>query len=126
MLSVWMKNRPAPISSSTKACTRLPIFNGPYHGCLPGKSPGNRQASRRGHRREPRPRPSDVRKLLLLLIALLSLLPALLVSGAEKTSPIRATKAGKASEKLVVRRWLSSLTLSQKVAQLVVIPFYGE
>ncbi|HTM48292.1 MAG TPA: glycoside hydrolase family 3 N-terminal domain-containing protein [Bryobacteraceae bacterium] len=28
--------------------------------------------------------------------------------------------------KPVVRRWLSSLTLSQKVAQLVVIPFYGE
>jgi beta-N-acetylhexosaminidase len=29
-------------------------------------------------------------------------------------------------EKPVVRRWLSSLTLKQKVAQLVVIPFYGE
>jgi beta-N-acetylhexosaminidase len=29
-------------------------------------------------------------------------------------------------EKLVVRRWLSTLTLKQKVAQLVVIPFYGE
>jgi len=25
-----------------------------------------------------------------------------------------------------VRRWLAGLTLSQKVAQLVVIPFYGE
>jgi beta-N-acetylhexosaminidase len=29
-------------------------------------------------------------------------------------------------QKPAVRRWLSSLTLSQKVAQLVVIPFYGE
>lgn len=28
--------------------------------------------------------------------------------------------------KLAVRRWLNSLTLRQKVAQLVVIPFYGE
>ena len=25
-----------------------------------------------------------------------------------------------------VRKWMNSLTLSQKVAQLVVIPFYGE
>jgi len=37
--------------------------------------------------------------------------------GAARVKPV---------EKLVVRRWLSSLTLKQKVAQLVVIPFYGE
>jgi beta-N-acetylhexosaminidase len=52
-----------------------------------------------------------VRKLILLsLLALTSL-------AAARVKPV---------EKPVVRRWLSTLTLNQKVAQLVVIPFYGE
>jgi beta-N-acetylhexosaminidase len=51
-----------------------------------------------------------VRKLLLLSLALISL-------AAARVKPV---------EKPVVRRWLSSLTLKQKVAQLVMIPFYGE
>jgi beta-N-acetylhexosaminidase len=55
-----------------------------------------------------------VRKLLFLSLAWIAAAPA--VFGAAK-APL---------EKPVVRRWLSSLTLSQKVAQLVVIPFYGE
>jgi beta-N-acetylhexosaminidase len=66
-----------------------------------------------------------VRKLLLLSIALLSLAPARIISGAQG-APKRSTKPLKPVEKPAVRRWLSSLTLSQKVAQLVVIPFYGE
>jgi hypothetical protein len=52
-----------------------------------------------------------VRKLIVLSLALISL------ASARVTKPV---------EKPVVRRWLSSLTLKQKVAQLVVIPFYGE
>jgi hypothetical protein len=64
-----------------------------------------------------------VRKLLFLSIALFSLTPIWLISGAEVASSKRSTKP---VEKPAVRRWLNSLTLSQKVAQLVVIPFYGE
>jgi len=45
--------------------------------------------------------------------------PAIVGAAAVK----RATKP---AERPVVRRWLSSLTLNQKVAQLVMIPFYGE
>src|SRR5580692_5496067 len=37
-----------------------------------------------------------------------------------------AAVAKRAAKPPVVRRWLSSLTLNQKVAQLVMIPFYGE
>jgi len=67
-----------------------------------------------------------VRKLSLLLFAALSLTPVLLISGAEKIAPKRATSPTKPTETPAVRRWLAGLTLSQKVAQLVVIPFYGE
>jgi beta-N-acetylhexosaminidase len=51
-----------------------------------------------------------VRKLIILSLALIPL-------AAARVKPV---------EKPVIRRWLSSLTLKQKVAQLVVIPFYGE
>ena len=67
-----------------------------------------------------------MRKLILLSIACLTLTVPRVVCGAEKRAPKRAYKSGKSVETPTVRRWLSSLTLSQKVAQLVVIPFYGE
>jgi beta-N-acetylhexosaminidase len=51
-----------------------------------------------------------VRKLILLSLALISL-------AAARVKPV---------EKPVVRRWFNTLTLRQKVAQLVMIPFYGE
>src|SRR5207248_6769422 len=35
-------------------------------------------------------------------------------------------KVSKPTDKPAVRRWMSSLTLSQKVAQVVIIPFNGE
>ena len=66
-----------------------------------------------------------MRKLIFLPIAWLSLTAAALSSAAQPI-PKRAVKPGKPVEKPSVRRWLGSLTLSQKVAQLVVIPFYGE
>jgi beta-N-acetylhexosaminidase len=67
-----------------------------------------------------------VRKLLLLSIALISTATRPAISGAVKVPPKRTAKPGKPVEKPVVRRWLSTLTLDQKVAQLIVIPFYGE
>jgi beta-N-acetylhexosaminidase len=61
-----------------------------------------------------------VRKLFLLSVALI----ATAIAGAAVVK--RAPKPGKPVERPVVRRWLNSLTLNQKVAQLVMIPFYGE
>ena len=61
-----------------------------------------------------------MRKVLAIGLALLA---AAVLSGAAGTPPKRVAKP---AEKAVVRRWLSSLTLSEKVAQLVLIPFYGE
>jgi beta-N-acetylhexosaminidase len=55
-----------------------------------------------------------------------SLASALVSPAAVRPAAKKSTKARKAPEKPVVRRWLSSLTLNQKVAQLVMIPFYGE
>src|SRR6266540_7253754 len=72
------------------------------------------------------PNPSDVRKLILLSIACLSLTAPRAVHGAEKPASKRTVRSSKPVETPLVRRWLGSLTLSQKVAQLVVIPFYGE
>ncbi len=68
----------------------------------------------------PKASPLDVRKILATGLALLA---AAALSGAANQAPKRGAKP---VEKGVVRRWLSSLTLSEKVAQLVVIPFYGE
>ncbi len=61
-----------------------------------------------------------MRKLLLPSAALvLGLATAILGDPADAKRPLPPAKT-------VARRWLSSLTLRQKVAQLVVIPFYGE
>ena len=65
-------------------------------------------------------------KRLYLLVALLGAAWAPAVPGAIKPVPKKSAKASNPVEKPVVRRWLSSLTLSQKVAQLIVIPFSGE
>jgi beta-N-acetylhexosaminidase len=64
-----------------------------------------------------------VRKILLPVLALLCLALTPLLPGA---APKRNAKSAKPAAKPSVRRWIASLTLSQKVAQLVVIPFYGE
>src|SRR5260370_38953808 len=84
-----------------------------WRGCSHGMWPGGRRALRRmGDRaRSPRSNPVDVRKLILLSLAVISL------ATAARVKPV---------EKSVVRRWLASTTLKQKVAQLVMIPFYGE
>jgi len=66
-----------------------------------------------------------VRKLILLLIAWISLTAAGL-GGAQKPVPKQPAKPASPVQRPSIRRWLSSLTLSQKVAQLIVIPFYGE
>src|SRR5213593_4027805 len=105
---------------------RSPISCAPFPGCSQGARGGGRRARRKPYECNPRPSPFDVRKLLLLSIALLSLASAPVISGAAKVVPKRTTKPARRAEKPIVRRWLSSLTLSQKVAQLVVIPFYGE
>jgi beta-N-acetylhexosaminidase len=52
-----------------------------------------------------------VRKLIFLSLVLISL------AAAARVKPV---------ERPIVRRWLNSLTLKQKVAQLVMIPIYGE
>jgi beta-N-acetylhexosaminidase len=65
-----------------------------------------------------------VKKFFFLSIALFALALAPVISAAAVAK--RTARPAKAVEKPVVRRWLASLTLSQKVAQLVVIPFYGE
>jgi beta-N-acetylhexosaminidase len=66
-----------------------------------------------------------VRKLILLFIGAL-LFSAPVAPGAIRPPAKKTVRTTKPAEKPVVRRWLSSLTLSQKVAQLVVIPFYGD
>src|SRR5260370_9093750 len=66
----------------------------------------------------------NVRKFFVLSIALIALALAPVISAGAVAK--RTARAAKAVERPVVRRWLGSLTLSQKVAQLVVIPFYGE
>jgi beta-N-acetylhexosaminidase len=66
-----------------------------------------------------------VRTLLTLPIALLLVCAPLLPQAAVPPQK-SAAKSAPPAVKPAVRRWLSSLTLSQKVAQLVVIPFYGE
>src|SRR5260370_9838005 len=102
------------------------ISSVPLPGCWPVRWPAGRRALKKLPRRKPRPSPFDVRKILLLSIAALSLTSVTLISGAEKIAPKRAAKPAKSAEAPAVRRWLAGLTLSQKVAQLVVIPFYGE
>ena len=73
-----------------------------------------------------------MRKLLILAVAVTALASAPLIPGAVRpaakkpTKTAAAKKAVKPADKPAVRRWMSSLTLSQKVAQLVIIPFYGE
>jgi beta-N-acetylhexosaminidase len=62
-----------------------------------------------------------VRKFFFLSVALIAMAASPAIVGAAAVK--RATKP---AERPVVRRWLSSLTLNQKVAQLVMIPFYGE
>src|SRR5881296_2618979 len=66
------------------------------------------------------------RPLLLFAVALLVSRLATSASGAVRPPAKKAAKTPRPAERPIVRRWLSSLTLSQKVAQLVVIPFYGE
>ena len=65
-----------------------------------------------------------MRKLFFLSIALIAIALAPVISAAAVAK--RTARPAKPVETPFVRRWLSSLTLSQKVAQLVVIPFYGE
>ena len=67
-----------------------------------------------------------MRKLAILYVALISLTSALVSPAAVRPTIKKISKAKKAAEKPAVRRWLGSLTLNQKVAQLVMIPFYGE
>ncbi len=61
----------------------------------------------------------NVRKLFLFSLAILAAATPVLPEEA-------LAETAKAAGRPTVRRWLSSLTLSQKVAQLVMIPFYGE
>src|SRR5258708_29278899 len=106
---------------------RSPISSAPLPGCWPGRWSAGLWALKNTNRKpKPGPRPVDVRKLFLLLIPALCLALVPLISGAEKIAPKRATRPAKPAEAPAVRRWLAGLTLSQKVAQLVVIPFYGE
>src|SRR6266404_1994348 len=105
---------------------RSPICSVPLPGCFPGRLSGSRRRLKKAQLRKPRPSPFDVRKLFLLPIAWLLLTTVPLVSGAETVAQKRTARPVKSAETPVVRRWLAGLTLSQKVAQLVVIPFYGE
>src|SRR5262249_24760915 len=61
-----------------------------------------------------------VRDLVVLYFFSLWLIGAPLLSFGAEGPPKRPAASPS------VRRWLGSLTLSQKVAQLVMIPFYGE
>jgi beta-N-acetylhexosaminidase len=73
------------------------------------------------------PNPSDVRKFLILSTVLISLVSGSLILGAARPAAKKSAKKSRPAEKApIVRRWLSSMTLSQKVAQLVMIPFSGE
>src|SRR4029079_1425056 len=68
--------------------------------------------------------PFDVWKLCIVSIVGLAL-P--LAGTGQKTTPKNGVRQpAKSVESPAIRRWQTGLTLSQKVAQLVVIPFYGE
>jgi len=68
-----------------------------------------------------------VRKFLILSALVISLVSGSLIHGAARPAPKKSTKKSRPVEKpAVVRRWLSSMTLSQKVAQLIMIAFSGE
>jgi beta-N-acetylhexosaminidase len=65
------------------------------------------------------PRPASLAAALCLCFALVS------PSAAPRKPAARATKAAAAKPPSSARRWLKSMTLQEKVAQLVFIPFHG-
>ena len=60
------------------------------------------------------------------LAALLCGITVLSAARAPKKVPVKAAKPAKPKGNPVIQKWMKSLTLRDKVAQLVVMPCYGE
>lgn len=58
--------------------------------------------------------------------AVLALFPALLAAAPSAKKPARTEKSASIKASSAVRRWMRGMTLRDEVAQLVLIPFYGQ